>query len=100
MPEVLLSTKFFIPPVRPGLIDRPPLLENLGKSLWLPLTMEETLALLNDTMGLSLSPENVAELDRRTEGWAAGLQMAAFALQDIEQAEVTSAIQAFSGRHH
>ena len=60
----------------------------------------EAVEFLNSTMGLSLSQELVAELDRRTEGWPAGLQMAAFTLQDKDEAGVARAITAFSGRHH
>ncbi len=36
---------------------------------------------LNQVMGLSLSPEDVAALDIRTEGWIAGLQLAALSVQ-------------------
>jgi LuxR family maltose regulon positive regulatory protein len=66
----------------------------------LRFSQDEAVEFLNGTMGLSLSQENVAELDQRTEGWAAGLQMAAFALQDEDEAGAARAIQAFSGRHH
>jgi LuxR family transcriptional regulator, maltose regulon positive regulatory protein len=70
------------------------------RSQELRFSLEEALAFFNGSMDLSLSPENVAELDQRTEGWVAGLQMAAFALQEKDQAEVARTIQAFSGRHH
>jgi LuxR family maltose regulon positive regulatory protein len=43
---------------------------------------QEAAALLVDTMGLQLSDAEIAPLELRTEGWAAGLQLAALALQD------------------
>jgi len=45
---------------------------------------EETDQLLNQAMKLDLSRENIAVLFSRTEGWAAGLQMAALSLRDQE----------------
>jgi LuxR family maltose regulon positive regulatory protein len=42
---------------------------------------EETTRFLNDIMDLGLPPENVAALDSQTEGWIAGLQMAALSLR-------------------
>ena len=42
---------------------------------------EEATALLT-TSGLRLAPEDVDALVRRTEGWAAGLRLAALALAD------------------
>ena len=55
---------------------------------------------LNTTMGLSLSSQSIVELDQRTEGWPAGLQMAAFSLQNLDETGVAQAIASFSGRHH
>ena len=49
----------------------------------LRLTAEEAAALLNQVMGLGLSPEDVTALEARTEGWVAGLQMAALAMRGI-----------------
>src|SRR3712207_9170940 len=46
-------------------------------------------------MGLKLSAEEVAELETRTEGWIAGLQMAALAMRD--RADVPGFIEAFAG---
>jgi LuxR family maltose regulon positive regulatory protein len=48
-------------------------------------------------MGLSLSAENIAALENRTEGWIAGLQLAALSLQGRE--DTTDFIQAFAGSH-
>ncbi len=55
----------------------------------LRFTTEEAAVFLNDIMGLTLSAEQVAGLETRTEGWIAGLQLAALSLQgrdDIGQA--------------
>ncbi len=56
---------------------------------------EEAAAFLQDKMGLALSPENVAALERRTEGWIAGLQLAALSMQG--SADLTGFVDAFSG---
>lgn len=47
----------------------------------LRFTCEETAAFLNEIMGLNLTTEAVARLEARTEGWVAGLQLAALSLQ-------------------
>ena len=60
-------------------------------------TLEEAAAFLNDVMGLDLSVEDIAILDSQTEGWIAGLQMAALSMQGRE--DVTGFIKAFSGSH-
>lgn len=44
-------------------------------------TPDEAATFLNDVMGLELSPEEINILESKTEGWIAGLQMAALALQ-------------------
>ena len=49
----------------------------------LRFTSEEAAAFLNRTMDLSLSMEDVVTLENRTEGWIAGLQMAALAMQSL-----------------
>lgn len=43
----------------------------------LRFTEAEAAAFLNDVMGLGLHPRHVAALEQRTEGWVAGLQLAA-----------------------
>ncbi len=47
----------------------------------LRFSIEESGELLNGVMGLSVSADDLAVLDGQTEGWAAGLQLAALALQ-------------------
>jgi LuxR family transcriptional regulator, maltose regulon positive regulatory protein len=49
-------------------------------------------------MGLNLSAEDIARLSTRTEGWIAGLQLAAISLQGHEDA--AGFIRTFTGSHH
>jgi len=63
----------------------------------LRFTSEETSAFLTEVMGLPLSAEQVAALHARTEGWIAGLQLAALSLQGRD--DVTDFIDAFTGSH-
>ncbi len=63
----------------------------------LRFTAAETAAFLNEVMGLSLSGQQIAALEARTEGWIAGLQLAALSLQGRE--DVAGFIAAFTGRH-
>jgi LuxR family maltose regulon positive regulatory protein len=49
-------------------------------------------------MGLNLSAEDVAALETRTEGWIAGLQLAAISLQGHQDAP--GFIKSFTGSHH
>ena len=51
-------------------------------------------------MGINLSESDIAALEARTEGWAAGLQFAALALQGIrDQRARTEYISSFKGSH-
>ena len=47
----------------------------------LQFTLNEATVFLNQVMGLALSADDVAALTSRTEGWIAGLQLAALAMQ-------------------
>lgn len=58
---------------------------------------DEAAAFLRQVMGLELSREDIAALEIRTEGWIAGLQMAALTLQG--RSDTASFIQAFTGSH-
>jgi LuxR family maltose regulon positive regulatory protein len=49
----------------------------------LRFTAEEAASFLNQVMGLSLTGGQIQTLEERTEGWIAGLQMVALALQGI-----------------
>jgi LuxR family maltose regulon positive regulatory protein len=61
----------------------------------LSFTEPEAAQFLNSVMGLCLDDESVALLKERTEGWAAGLQMAALSMRDRE--DVPGFIKGFSG---
>ncbi|MFB0537778.1 MAG: LuxR C-terminal-related transcriptional regulator [Anaerolineae bacterium] len=58
-------------------------------------TEPEAAQFLNDVMGLHLDPGSVAVLEERTEGWIAGLQMAALSMRNHE--DVPGFIEGFSG---
>jgi LuxR family maltose regulon positive regulatory protein len=62
----------------------------------LRFTTEEAGAFLNGTMGLELAPDPVAALAARTEGWAAGLQLAALALRQ-QRGDTEQFVAAFAG---
>jgi LuxR family maltose regulon positive regulatory protein len=63
----------------------------------LRFTAEEATVFLSQTMGLSLQPEAIEALEARTEGWIAGLQLAALSLQGRSPQAVKRFIAAFSG---
>lgn len=64
----------------------------------LRFTSAEAAEFLNRVMGLSLAADDIAALEARTEGWIAGLQLAALSMQG--QQDVTRFIQSFTGSHH
>ncbi len=64
----------------------------------LRFTLDEVAAFLDKATGLDLSAENVAALETRTEGWIAGLQLAALSMQGLEQSgDVTNFVNRFTG---
>jgi len=63
----------------------------------LRFTPQEATTFLNQVMKLDLSPGDVAALEERTEGWIAGLQMAALSMRGRK--DVSGFIKAFSGTH-
>lgn len=63
----------------------------------LRLTRQEASAFLAQTMGLALSPQAVETLQAHTEGWAAGLQLAALALRGDPCPEQAGALLAELG---
>ena len=63
----------------------------------LRFTAFEAAEFLNQVMGLDLSTEDIAALETRTEGWIAGLQLAAISLQG--HADTSRLIQSFTGSH-
>jgi LuxR family transcriptional regulator, maltose regulon positive regulatory protein len=64
----------------------------------LRFTTAEASAFLAERMGLPVEATEAATLCARTEGWAAGLQLAALALQAAD-GDTARFIQAFSGTH-
>ncbi|MBE2224928.1 MAG: AAA family ATPase, partial [Anaerolineae bacterium] len=64
----------------------------------LRFSVEETAVFLQTVMGISLTPEQIAALEARTEGWVAGLQMAALSMQNRD--DVAGFIDNFTGSHH
>jgi LuxR family maltose regulon positive regulatory protein len=64
----------------------------------LRFTPAEAAEFLNQVMGLNLSAEEVAALEARTEGWIAGLQLAAISMQG--QKDTAGFIKSFTGGHH
>jgi LuxR family transcriptional regulator, maltose regulon positive regulatory protein len=72
----------------------------------LRFTAEEAEVFLNHVMDLGLEPPLVAALEARTEGWAAGLQLAALAARghsigtgDPASDGVDTFVEAFTGSH-
>jgi LuxR family maltose regulon positive regulatory protein len=61
----------------------------------LRFTPEEAAEFLKEVMGLDLSAEDIAALETRTEGWIAGLQLAALSMRGRE--DVPRFIRAFAG---
>ncbi len=63
----------------------------------LRFTPSEVADFLNPVMGLKLSADDIAVLENRTEGWIAGLQLAALSMHGHHN--VTRFIQSFTGSH-
>ncbi len=63
----------------------------------LRFTPSEAAEFLNQVMDLNLSVEEVAALETRTEGWIAGLQLAALSMKGNQ--DINGFIQAFAGDH-
>jgi LuxR family maltose regulon positive regulatory protein len=61
----------------------------------LRFTPSEAAEFLNRGMNLDLSAEDITALETRTEGWIAGLQLAALSIQG--RSDATGFIQAFTG---
>src|SRR5262249_42895403 len=58
---------------------------------------DEAARFLGGSLGLHLTDEDVGRLVHRTEGWAAGLQLAGLALRD--RADPAAFVAAFAGGH-
>jgi LuxR family maltose regulon positive regulatory protein len=64
----------------------------------LRFTHDEATAFLNQIMGLRLSVDDITTLTARTEGWIAGLQLAALSMQGRQ--DLPGFIAALSGSQH
>lgn len=58
----------------------------------------EVTEFLKHVMGLKLSSEEIVALETRTEGWIAGLQLAALSMQGHN--DITQFVRAFTGDNH
>jgi LuxR family maltose regulon positive regulatory protein len=59
---------------------------------------EECADFLQHVMGLELTADDITTLERRTEGWIVGLQLAAISMQGHE--DLSNFIEAFTGSSH
>jgi LuxR family maltose regulon positive regulatory protein len=64
----------------------------------LRFTPSEAVDFLNRVMGLDLSAADIAAMETCTEGWIAGLQLAAISMQGLQ--DNSGFIKAFTGGHH
>ncbi len=64
----------------------------------LRFTLEEAQTLLNDRNRLELSDQHVMTITERTEGWIAGLQLAALSLEGRDAETRARLVASFSGR--
>lgn len=63
----------------------------------LRFTLKETTTYLDSHLNRTLSPESILALYKRTEGWIAGLQLAAISMRGRK--DLSAFIQSFSGNH-
>lgn len=64
----------------------------------LRFTHSEAVAFFNQVMGIKLSDKDIKRLESRTEGWIAGMQLAAISLQ--KQKNIPEFVDSFSGSHN
>jgi LuxR family transcriptional regulator, maltose regulon positive regulatory protein len=89
-PDGLLATKLYIPRPQPGFVSRRRLVQQLEERLERGLTLVSAPAGYGKTSLLAQWA--------RTEGWAAGLQLAALSLR--ARPDVDRFLATFSGTHH
>ena len=66
----------------------------------LRFTADEAMTFLNEVMGLRLTAQDIEALGARTEGWIAGLQLAALSLRGKDGTAAADFVSAFGGTHH
>jgi LuxR family maltose regulon positive regulatory protein len=67
------------------------------RSTDLRFTREEATSFLSQMIGMEFSTEDITALETRTEGWIAGLQLAALSMQGRQ--DISHFMQAFTGTH-
>jgi LuxR family maltose regulon positive regulatory protein len=65
----------------------------------LRFSADEAAVFLNQAMKLGLADEAITSLETRTEGWIAGLQLAALSMQGRDAEHRAAFVAAFSGKH-
>jgi LuxR family maltose regulon positive regulatory protein len=93
--HLMIATRADPPLPIPRLRGRGQLVELYQSDL--RFTSEEAAEFLNRAMGLDLSEGDVAALEKRTEGWIAGLQMAALSMRG--RTDIGAFVRAFAGSH-
>lgn len=100
--HLLLLTRIDPPLPLSRLRARNQLLEIRAEQL--RFSREEIAFFLGEVMGLALSAEDIAAMEIRTEGWIAGLQLAAIAMQTRVSGRgsdnIHSFVSAFTGSHY
>ena len=98
---LVLTTRFDPPFPLSRLRARGKLLELRADEL--RFTADEAAKFLQRALGVTLTAAQIAALEERTEGWIAGLQLAALAMSSNrtrhEQSDVEKFITAFTGSH-
>jgi LuxR family maltose regulon positive regulatory protein len=95
--HLVVSTRVDPPLLLPRLRVRGQMTEIRAEDL--RFTAEEAAAFLRQALGLELDPELIAGLEARTEGWIAGLQLAALSMQGKSPAGMARFVAAFRGSH-
>ena len=65
----------------------------------LKFSTTETQTFFKDIMKIDMSGTDIAAFEERTEGWIAGLQLVALAMQGLDPQQITKFSTAFSGSH-
>ncbi len=63
----------------------------------LRFTLDEAATFLNQVMKLNIAQEDVSRLEKLTEGWVAGLQLAALSMHNVQ--DISGFLGAFTGSH-
>jgi LuxR family maltose regulon positive regulatory protein len=93
--HLVLATRADPPLPIPRLRGRGQLIELYESDL--RFSSAEAATFLNQAMELQLSAADVAALDKRTEGWIAGLQMAAVSVRGRD--DISEFVRTFAGSH-